>query len=114
MKIHKGEIYLANFEFPHTKENKIRPVIILQCDADNQNPYYPFVIIAPITTKKVDKIYKQDVFLPKETSNLDKDSKIIVGALTILTKSSLTKYIGRVDITTTQQINLKLIRLLDL
>ena len=48
MKIERGEIYLASFSFPHEGTDKVRPVIVLQCDEDNQNEHYPFVLISPI------------------------------------------------------------------
>lgn len=114
MQILRGEIYLADFEFTHIKESKTRPVLILQCDEDNQNPHYPFVVIAPITTKKTDKIYKQDIFLPKEISNLEKDSKVLLGTITVITKHSLIKRVGKVDEEIMKKVDLKLVRLLGL
>ncbi|MFQ6073234.1 MAG: type II toxin-antitoxin system PemK/MazF family toxin [Methanosarcinales archaeon] len=71
--INRGEIYLArSFDFPHQKTSEIknRPVLILQCAEDNKNDFYPLVIVAPITTKKTDYIYQQDVFLKTLRNNL--------------------------------------------
>ena len=62
MNIRRGEIYLARlFDFPHEDDRaaeKERPVLILQNDEDNENPHYPFVIVAPLSTKKLDRVYK--------------------------------------------------------
>jgi len=88
MNIRRGEIHLASFVFPHERTTKTRPVLVLQCDEDNENPYYPFVLIAPLTTRKVETIYQQDVFLPKGEGDLKEDSKVLLGALTAMKKTS--------------------------
>lgn len=107
----KGEIYLANFEFPHIGEIKTRPVIILQSNEDNENSYYPFIIVAPITTKKIDRIYQQDVFLPAVRTDIRRDSKVLLGALTTTLKTSLVEFIGGVDEEIMDEIDLKILRL---
>lgn len=110
----KGDIYLATFELPHIATVKTRPVIVLQCDEDNKNLHYPFVIVAPVPTRKIDRIYQQDVFLPAVTSGLERDSKILLGALTTFLKFSLTRRIGRVGQEVITEIDLKILRLFGL
>lgn len=105
---------MASFSFPHEGTDKKRPVIVLQCDEDNDNKYYPFVLIAPITTKKVNDIYQQDVFLGKGVGGLEKESKVLLGALTAITKTSLVKRLGVVSTDIINQINLKLLRIIGL
>lgn len=114
MKIKRGEVYLARFEFVHTKESKTRPVLVIQCDEDNQNPNYPFVIIAPTTTKKTNRIYKQDIFLARDASPLQKDSKVLLGAISVLMKTSLEKRVGKVDENVMIEMDVKLARLMGL
>src|SRR3990172_8974847 len=114
MKIKRGEIYLVSFSFPHEGTDKKRPVIVLQCDEDNQNKYYPFVLIAPITTKKLKDVYLQDVLLPKGVGGLENESKVLLGALTAITKVSLIKRLGIVNNDLMTQINLKLLRIIGL
>lgn len=82
-RIQRGEIFLASYHFPHEDRvvTKQRPVLVLQCDADNENPHYPLVIVAPITTRKIDRIYAQDVFLPEGEGGLDEYSKVLLGAM---------------------------------
>ena len=67
MQIQRGEVYIAKFfEFPHEDQKAVekeRPVLILQDDEDNINQQYPLVIVAPISTKKLDRIYKQDILI---------------------------------------------------
>lgn len=76
----RGAVYLLRgYTFPHEKGSggaaKARPVLILQDDVENRNPHYPFVIVAPLTSRKVDAIYPEDVLLPKGTANLPVNSK---------------------------------------
>ena len=70
---------------------KTRPVMVLQCDEDNDNPYYPFTVIAAISTRKVETIYQQDVLLSKGEGGLKEDSKVLLGALAAMKKTSLVK-----------------------
>ena len=46
----RGDIYLASYHFPHENGTVVRqrPVLVLQCDEDNENSYYPLVIVAPV------------------------------------------------------------------
>jgi len=113
MKILRGEIYLAKFfEFPHEGivNEKHRPVIVVQNDEDNQNPHYPFVLVLPITTKKTEKVYKQDVIISKVVDGLEKDSKILCGIIRTVSKTDLIKKIGRIDLKTLEIVNIKLFR----
>ena len=113
-RIQRGEIFLASYYFPHENQvvTKHRPVLVLQSNVDNENPYYPLVIVAPITTKKIDRIYEQDVFLPEGEGCLDEDSKVLLGAMQSVTKASLERRIGRVSPQIMEIIDLKLLRLL--
>ena len=114
-KIKRGDIFLASYHFPHEDRvvTRQRPVLALQCDEDNENPHYPLVIVAPITTKKIERIYEQDVFLPEGEGRLDEDSKVLLGALQAVTKTSLVKKIGSISQQTVEIINLKLLRLFE-
>jgi len=113
-RIKRGDIYLASYHFPHEDETIIRqrPVLVLQCDDDNENPHYPLVIVAPVTTKKIERIYEQDVFLRKGEGGLDEDSKVLLGVMQAVTKTSLVNRIGSLSHRTMEVINLKLLRLL--
>ncbi len=74
-KLRRGAVYLLpGYTFPHERDSggvaKTRPVLILQDDVENRNPHYPFVIVVPLTSRKVDAIYAEDVLLPKGIANL--------------------------------------------
>lgn len=113
MRIRRGDVYMAQFAaFPHEKEapGKERPVIIVQNDEDNENQTYPLVIVAPVSTQKVDRIYKQDVLLPKGMGGLSDDSKALVGIVRTIQKIDLVRRLGRLPKAKLEEINLKLLR----
>lgn len=112
--IRRGEIYLARlFEFPHEDDTAIgkeRPVLIVQNYEDNENLHYPFVIVAPISTKKLDRIYKQDVALRIGECGLASDSKILLGILRTILKSDLIRKPGKLNKPRVEEVNIKLFR----
>jgi len=114
--IQRGEVYIAKFfEFPHESKEAIekeRPVLILQDDEDNFNRHYPLVIVVPISTKKLDRIYKQDVLIHAQEAGLSEDSKILVGIIRTIQKTDIVKRIGKLSKKQMEQVNIKLFRLL--
>ena len=93
---------------------KARPVLILQDDVENGNPRYPFVIVVPLTSRKVDAIYAEDVLLPKGTANLPETSKALLGLIFTVCKEALIRWIGQVDEDHLAQVDAVLQRLLGL
>ena len=90
----RGAVYLLReYTFPHQKDSssvaKARPVLILQDDVENRNPRYPFVIVAPLTSQKVDALYPEDVLLPSGTANLPVTSKALLGLIFAVNKGAL-------------------------
>ncbi|MGA9348080.1 MAG: type II toxin-antitoxin system PemK/MazF family toxin, partial [Anaerolineae bacterium] len=69
--------------FPHEASEpgaeKVRPVLVLQNDEDNMDERYPIVLAAPVTTQKGDRLYEQDIFLPRGEAGLDCESKVLLG-----------------------------------
>jgi len=111
--VRRGEVYQARFAaFPQEKgtTGKERPVVILQDDEDNVNSHYPFVIVAPISSQKVRRIYKQDVFVPQGTAGLTADSKILIGVLRTIQKTDLLYKVGTLLSAQMEEVNLKLLR----
>lgn len=115
-RIQRGEVYLAKFfEFPHEDREivaKERPVLILQNDEDNLNPHYPLVIVAPISTRKLNRIYKQDILTPSKEAGLAEDSKILLGIIRTIQKTDLVKKIGKINKNRMEKVNIKLFRML--
>lgn len=114
--IRRGEIYIAKFfEFPHEGRKlaeKERPVLILQDDEDNFNQRYPLVIVAPISTQKLDRVYKQDVLIPAKEAGLTADSKLLLGIIRTIRKADLTKRTGKLNKERMEEVNIKLFRVL--
>ncbi|NUO81519.1 type II toxin-antitoxin system PemK/MazF family toxin [candidate division KSB1 bacterium] len=114
LRIRRGEIYLAQlFEFPHEDETAVgkeRPVLVVQNDEDNDNQHYPFVIVAPFSTKKLDRVYKQDVALKAGEGGLGSDSKILLGILRTILKSDLIRRLGKLNKQRLEEVNIKLFR----
>ncbi len=117
--LRRGAVYLiGSYTFPHEIATggsaKARPVIVLQDDLENRNPHYPFVIVAPLTSRKVDTIYPEDVLLPAGAANLPVPSKVLLGLICAVEKTALTRWLGQVDDVRMAQIAAVLPRLLGL
>jgi mRNA-degrading endonuclease toxin of MazEF toxin-antitoxin module len=114
LRLRRGEVYLAQlFEFPHEEDkliDKERPVLILQNDEDNDNPHYPFVIVAPLSTKKLDRIYKQDVVIKAKDASLASGSKILLGIIRTILKTDLIRKLGKLNKQRMEEVNIKLFR----
>ena len=80
----QGDIYIVNLNPTlHTEIGKTRPGLIISINAMNHKS--PRLIVAPITST-TRKIYPFEVFIPRGTTGLDKDSKIMVDQLRSLDK----------------------------
>ena len=77
-----------------TEIGKTRPGLILSVNAMNHNS--PRLIVAPITSS-TRKVYPFEVFVPKGTAGLDRDSKIMLDQLRSLDKKRLVTKIGALD-----------------
>ena len=118
-RFYRGEIWTTiAYAFPHERDEYVtpreRPVLIVQNDEDNAASGYPIVLIAPITTRKLDRIYEQDVFLPADQTGLLYDSKVLLGLTTTLLKTDLEHCIGQVSGLLMEEVDAKLLRLFGL
>lgn len=85
MEIKRGDIVLANLEpVKGSEQGGVRPALIIQNDTSNE--FSPITIIAPITSHRFDKEYPTDVFISKEDSRLNKDSRILLNQLRTIDK----------------------------
>jgi mRNA interferase MazF len=116
--LRRGGVYMASYVFPHEAGEpgveKVRPVLVLQNDEDNTDERYPIVLAAPITTQKVDRLYKQDVLLPQGEAGLDRESKVLLGLIRAFLKKDLAGYVGQVSPKVMREVEIKLLRLLGL
>ena len=96
MNIKGGEIYIAGLDPVTGREiSKSRPVIVVSNDKNNE--FSGTVTVLPITSKNLKRIYPFEVFLPKGSGNLPKDSKVKADQIRTLDKARLVKRIGRLD-----------------
>jgi len=94
-RILKGEIYLADLNPTVGSEiSKIRPVLIVSNDINNQ--YAATVTVIPITST-TEKIYPFEVFLPKGEASLTNDSKAKVNQIRTIDKLRLRKLFGNIN-----------------
>jgi len=106
--IERGEIYLVPDELIEFPEERIpsrpsrtiheqRPVLILQTNADNAEPLYPIVLIAPLS-HRVDLQDKRDYKLKAGQGGLKQDSLVHLGLVQPILKTELQgDAIGKLD-----------------
>ncbi|MEK6907371.1 MAG: type II toxin-antitoxin system PemK/MazF family toxin [Nanoarchaeota archaeon] len=94
--IKRGDVWLVNLDPTIGHEiKKSRPALIIQNDIGNK--YSPITIIAPLTSQNIENIYPVEVFIPKNISKLDKDSKILLNQIRAIDKRRLVKKLGKVN-----------------
>jgi len=94
MTIRRGEVHIAALDPVVGKEiSKTRPVVVVSNDMNNK--YSGTVTVLPVTSGNLEKIYPFEVFLPKGSGNLPKDSKVKADQIRTLDKARLVKRIGR-------------------
>ena len=93
--ISRGDLYYADLDTKiiGSEESGIRPVVILQNDTGNK--YSPTVIVAPITSKIIEKSkLPTHVILDYMTNRLSRTSMVLVEQIRVIDKSRLRNYIG--------------------
>jgi mRNA interferase MazF len=96
MNIKRGGIYLATLDPVIGKEiSKTRPVVVMSNNKNNE--FSGTVTILPITSKKVEKTFPFETFLPKNSGGLPKDSRVKGDQIRTLDKSRLIQFIGILD-----------------
>jgi mRNA interferase MazF len=93
MTIRRGEVHVAALDPVVGKEiSKTRPVVVVSNDMNNR--YSGTVTVLPVTSGNLEKIYPFEVYLPKGSGNLPKDSKVKADQIRTLDKARLVKRIG--------------------
>ncbi|MGB9687017.1 MAG: type II toxin-antitoxin system PemK/MazF family toxin [Rectinema subterraneum] len=100
----RGELWWADFGLPFGGEPGFRrPVVILQDDAFNASNIRTTIII-PLTTNLALAEAPGNVILPKEESNLSKDSVLVVSQLSAVDKQRLIERIGTLKRQTLEEV----------
>ena len=96
MRIERYGVYWVNLDMVAGDEiSKTRPVIVVSNDINNR--FSDTVSVLPLTSKHVDRVYPFEVFLPKKSANLPKDSKVKANQIRTIDKSRLVSFMGRID-----------------
>ena len=100
----RGELYWANLDPAIGSEiAKTRPALIISNDIGNQ--YADRVIVAPISSSSLGKIYPFEVHLNPGDGDLSKESKILLDQIRTLDKSRLGQLIGALSAERMEEVN---------
>jgi len=97
MRIHQFDIWTINLNpSKGSEQREIRPCVILQTNAVNH--ISRTLIIAPLTSKKLEKIFPFEVKILKDKLNkLDQDSKIKIEQTRVISTERLVSKIGSLE-----------------
>ena len=91
----RGEIWKVHFDPTVGGEiKKSRPAVVISNDHNNR---YAFTVTVLPITDKGQEVFPFEVFLPKTTEGLNKDSKIKCQQVRTVDKSRLAQLLGHVD-----------------
>ena len=100
----RGELYWANLDPVIGSEiAKTRPALIISNDVGNQ--YADRVIVAPISSSGLGKIYPFEVQLNPGEGSLSKESKILLDQICTLDKLRLGQQIGVLSAERMEEVN---------
>lgn len=96
MNIRRGQVCLAALDpFMGREISKTRPVVIISNDINNA--YAGTVTVLPITSKNFNRRYPFEVYLPKSSANLPKNSKVKADQIRTLDKRRIVRFIGTLN-----------------
>jgi mRNA interferase MazF len=100
----RGELYWTNLDPAIGSEiAKTRPALIISNDIGNQ--YADRVIVAPISSSGLGKIYPFEVHLNALEGGLSKESKVLLDQIRTLDKSRLGQHIGALSSDRMEEVN---------
>jgi len=79
-----------------SEQSGMRPALVVQTDAANQNPRYPNVIVAAISTKGKDVPFHVPL-APEGSNDLSENSWCKCEQILTISKDRLARRLGRVD-----------------
>ncbi|MCC7371278.1 MAG: type II toxin-antitoxin system PemK/MazF family toxin [Chloroflexi bacterium] len=105
----RGEVYWVNLDPTIGSEiARTRPCAIISNDVGNQ--YASRVIVAPLTTGGTDRVYPFEVLVPVGAAGVTQTSKVVLDQVRTVDKRRLGRYIGVLDNTLMQAVNLAIRR----
>ena len=92
MDIRRGQVWVVNLDPTVGSEiSKTRPALVISNDLQNRLLHH--VTVLPITDKG-ERVYTVEVFLPKGTAGLTKDSKLRCHQIRTIDKARFVKCLG--------------------
>ena len=99
----RGEIVLVDFDPALlTEAAKIRPAIIVT--NDDANELSPVLVVVPITSN-TQRMYPHEVFLPKQYTGLETDSKAQIALIRHISRIRIKRPVGFVELDLILQID---------
>lgn len=107
MEVYRGDIFFANLNpVVGSEQGGTRPVLVLQNDIGNK--YSPTTIVAAVTSRIKKAKLPTHVELPKERSNLDRDSVILLEQLRTIDRRRLKERVAHLDKECMRQVDIAL------
>lgn len=96
MNIKRGDILLVDLEpVKGSEQGKTRPTLVIQNNVSNQ--LSTTTIIAPFTSKTMDKDYPTDVNVYARDSPLQKDSTVLLNQIKVISGERIISKIGSLN-----------------
>lgn len=103
MNIERGDIFLADLDPTKGSEiQKTRPVIVITNDLANM--YSRIITVIPITSQKLDKVFRHELFIGKP-KGMNKESKALVDQIRAIDKSRLKKKLSSLSKKQIEELN---------
>lgn len=99
----RGEVYWVKLDPAVGSEiSKTRPAVIISNDTGNR--YSDRIIVAPLTSKGIDKVYPFEVKISAE-DGVNSVSKVLLDQIRTIDKSRLGKQIGKLNHKKMEEVN---------
>lgn len=104
MEVYRGDVFYADLNpVIGSEQGGVRPVVVIQNDIGNK--YSPTVIVAAITSKINKAKLPTHVEIPSKTSNLEKDSVILLEQIRTLDKKRLQRHVTSLNDDIIKEVN---------
>ena len=91
----RGEVYRVGLDPTiGTEIAKTRPALIISNDTGNQ--FSERVVVAPITSQNIEKVYPFEVLIPVGEGGLTQASKVLLDQIRSIDKQRLKKQLGTI------------------
>lgn len=95
--VRRGDIWLVDWSPGRGSEQTgMRPAVVVQTDAANQNPYYPNTIVVTLSTKGKTVPFHVSIE-PSERNGLEKRSFVKCEQVFTISKERLIRLLGRLE-----------------